>query len=532
VPPGDPLYYALKDEIKGLFRIGWCYTMILDGSLVAAFKIKGAKRTHFVISDLLTLEKNNDNKDVVNRIIDQIDETARSIGSMDIELKQINGKAVMYEGNQRMVESFKQRGYKAGGLVLYKAFSAAVQPSGKEVFAEDVCREFLMRRQHLSPQYKAKGKEGILQILHDIGRVHWSDSLAVREDKFDPNDLDELEVRDRKIVHGRFLSESLTMVPTDELIDYYYASRPPSLMLGYDDERILEALTISGPLDEKGLSEKTNQDESSLRRSIENVEKAARMIKVRKSDSLYTPDGWVYDVVDHYLPRGAAEFENRSPKESRKKIVYKFLGANGPVSLKQIEEWSHIELTEVKYTLSELEAEGKITSNVYIEGVSGRRYVRKEDLPELRMLEEQYLSQKLSNGSPFYVTLPDSDPVVKTWKDELLARFTIGLIELGADYYTLTLKSGTPVAAMQLHYEMNTLRIHDIEILDASNEEVVEAVIKEIERTAKESRKLEIQIEHISSRSVTDKLNRQQLEKFMKEGFKVTKDILHRKLGS
>jgi ATP-dependent Lhr-like helicase len=530
VPPGDPLYYALKDEIKSMFRIGWCYTIVIDGSMVAALKMKGAKKTHFIISDLLTLEKNADDKEIMNGIIDQIDETARSVGSIDIELKQINSKAIAYEGNQHIVESFKQRGYKAGGLVLYKAFSMAVQPSGKEVFAEDVCREFLMRRQHLSPQCKAKGKEGILRILHDIGRVHWSDSLALRTDRFNPNDLDELELRDRKIIHGRFLSEGLTMVPTDELLDYYYASRPPSLILGYDDERILEALTKSGPLDEKELSEKTNQDGASIRRSIENVEKAARVIKIRRDDSLYSSDGWLYDVVDHYLPKGAADFENISPKDARKRIISKFLGANGPVSLKQIEEWSHMELAEVKSTLSELEAEGRIASNVYIEGVSGRRYVRKEDLPELRMLEELYLSQKLGNGTPFYVTLPDSDPVVKTWKDELLTRFTIGLIELGADYYTLTLKSGSPVAAMQVHYEMNTLRIHDVEILGDAKEETIQAIIKEIEGTARESRKLEIQIEHITGRGVTDKLNKQQLDRFIKDGYRVTKEVLHKKL--
>jgi hypothetical protein len=184
----------------------------------------------------------------------------------------------------------------------------------------------------------------------------------------------------------------------------------------------------------------------------------------------------------------------------------------------------------VKSALSELEAEGRITSNVYIEGVSGRRYARKEDLPDLRMLEELYLSQKLTNGAPFYITLPNSDPVVKTWKDELLRRFTIGLIELGADYYTLTLKSGNPVAAMQVHYEMNTLRIHDMEILDASEEEIVQAVIREIEKTAKESRKLEVQIEHIGGRGVMDKLNKQQLERFIKVGFEVNREVLHKKL--
>jgi ATP-dependent Lhr-like helicase len=529
VPPGDPLYFALKDEIKGMFRAGWCYTVLVDGSIIASFKVKGAKKTHFIIADLSVLERNTNNKDIVYRIIDQIDETARSLGSLDIELKQINGKAVTYEGNQNIVEFFKQRGYKAGGMVLYKAFSVAIQPSGKEVFAEDVCIDFLMRRQHLSPQYKGTNKDDILRILRDIGRVHWSDSIAVRIDKFNPNDLDELEWRDHKIVHGRFLSETMTLVPVDELLDYYYASRPNSLLLGYDDERVLEVLAKSGPLDEKEISEKTNQSADSVRRSIENVEKAARVIKVRRSDPLYASDGWLYDVIDHYLPKGTAEFENRSPKESRKRIILKFLAANGPVSLRQIEEWSHMELAEVKSALSELEAEGKTTSSVYIEGVAGRRYVRKEDLSELRRLEELYLSQRLNNGPPYYVTLPNCDPVIKVWKDELLRQFTIGLIELGADYYMLTLRSGNPVAAMQMHYEMNTLRIHDMEFLNSS-EETVHAVIKEIERTAEESRKLDVQIEHISGRGVMDKLNRQQIERFFKEGFRIDKEILHKKL--
>lgn len=192
----------------------------------------------------------------------------------------------------------------------------------------------------------------------------------------------------------------------------------------------------------------------------------------------------LYDVIDHYLPNGIAEFESTNPKESRKKIILKFLAANGPVSLRQIEEWSHIEPSEIKPALSELEAEGKITSNVYIEGIAGRRYARKEDLSELRNLEELYVSQKLSGEPPYYVIVPSYDSMVRTWKDELLRRFSMGLIELGADYYMLALRSGKSAAAMQVHYDINTLRIHDMEILSDFESETTSSVIKEIEKSS------------------------------------------------
>lgn len=530
VPPGDPLYYALKDEIKSTFRTGWCYTVVLNDDLVAAFKSKGAKKKHFIITDLLIQGKQVERKEVILKIIGQIDETARCVGSLDIEVKSINEKPVTYEGNQSIVEIFKSAGYKAGGLVLYKPFSVSIQPSGKEVFAEDVCVEFLMRRQHLSPQYKGRGKDEILKVLHDIGRVEWSDSIAVRIEEFNPNDLDELKWKDQKIVHGRFLNENLTQVPTDELLEYYYASRSPSFVLGYDDQRILELLTKSGPLEEKEITARTGLDPETVRGSLENVEKAARIVRVRKGDSHYTTDSWFYDVIDHYLPSGSSQFESTSPKDARKKIILKFLAANGPVSLRQIEEWSHMELAEIKSVLSELEAEGRISSNVYVEGVAGRRYVRKEDLPELRSLEELYLSQKLTNGAPYYVTLPNYDPLIKTWKDELLRVFSIGLIELGADYYMLTLRSGKPVAAIQVHFEVNTMRIHDMELLDSLDLRIVQDVIKDIEKTAHDSRKMELQIERISGRGAQDKLNRQRVETFLENGYRLNEGILRKKL--
>lgn len=530
IPPGDTLYYSIKDEIKSLFGTAWCYTILVDGSITAVFKSKGVRKRGFIIMDLLILDKYKDNKDVLLKIIDQIDEAARSMGSLEIELKMINGKAVTYEDNQNIVDLFKARGYKVGGMVLYKAFSVAVQPSGKEVFAEQVCVEFLMRRQHLSPLYKGRSKEDVLRILHDIGPVQWTDSIAIRVEKFNPNDLDELKWHDKKVVHGRFLGENVTLVPLDELLDYYYATRPPNLLLGYDEQRVLELLNRFGPLDERGIAEKTGLDVNSVQRVIENVERSARVIRVRKGDSHYESDSWLYDVIDHYLPRGTAELERTNPKEARKRIIMKFLGANGPLSLRQIEEWSHMDLAEIKSALSELEAEGKITSGVYIGGITGRRYIRKEDLPELRTLEETYLSQKPSGEAPYYVTLPNYDPVVRTWKDELLRGFSIGLIELGADYYAITLKSGNPVAAMQVHYEMNALRIHDIELLNASDENSVNSIVKEIEKVAQESRKLEIQIEHIGGRGVQDKLNKELLEKFLQNEFKPDKDALHKKL--
>lgn len=530
IPPGDPLYYALKDEIKSTFRTGWCYTIVIGDEPVATFKSKGTKKRHFIITDLLTQGRVADKREVILKIIEQIDETARSIGSLDIEIKKINEKAVTYEGNQSIVEIFKSKGFKTGGLVLYKAFSVAIQPSGKEVFAEDVAIEFLMRRQHLLPKCRGKGKEDMLRVLRDIGRVELSDSIAVRMEEFNPNDLDELKWHDQKIVHGRFLSENLTQIPTDELLEYYYASRSPSFVLGYDDQRLLELLAGSGPLDEKQIAEKTGLAVDTLRRSLENVEKAARIIRVRKSDSAYTADGWLYDIIDHYLPNGASQFESTNPRDARKKIILKFLAANGPVSLRQIEEWSHIELAEIKSVLSELEAEGRISSNVYIEGIGGRRYVRKEDLPELRSLEELYLGQKLNNEPPYYVTLPNSDPLVKTWKDELLRTFSIGLIELGADYYLLTLRSGKPVAGIQIHYEVNTMRIHDMELSGTLDDRTAQDVIKEIEKTAHESRKMEIQIEHIGGRGAEDKLNKQQLEIFLENGYQLNKGILHKRL--
>jgi predicted ArsR family transcriptional regulator len=530
IPPGDPLYYALKDEIKGTFRTGWCYTVVLNDEPIAAFKSKGAKKRHFIITDMLINGHVADKGDVVSKIVDQIDGTARIVGSLDIELKKINEKPVNYEGNQKIVEIFKSKGYKSGGLVLYKAFSVAIQPSGKEVFAAEVLTEFLMQRQHLAPQYKGKKKEDILRILHDVGRIELSDSIAVRMEEFNPVDLDDLKWREKRIVSGRFLSDNLTQIPADELLEYYYASRSPSFVLGYDEQRLIELLSSSGPLDEKQLSEKSGLDMGTLRSSLDNIEKAARVIRLRRSGSAYAADDWLYDVIDHYLPDGPSQFESTSPKDARKKIIMKFLAANGPVSLKQIEEWSHIEIAEIKSVLSELEAEGRISSNVYIEGIAGRRYVRKEDLTELRSLEESYLSQKLNCKIPYYVTLPNCDPLIKTWKDELLRAFSIGLIELGADYYMLTLKSGKPVAAMQVHYEVNTMRIHDMELVGTLDGKTNQDIIKELEGTAKESRKMEIQIEHICGRVAEDKLNKQQLERFLESGYHLSKGILHKKL--
>jgi fructose-specific phosphotransferase system component IIB len=55
-------------------------------------------------------------------------------------------------------------------------------------------------------------------------------------------------------------------------------------------------------------------------------------------------------------------------------------------------------------------------------------------------------------------------------------------------------------------------------------------VIKEIERTAHESRKMEIQIEHIGGRGAEDKLNKQQLEIFLENGYQLNKGILHKRL--
>jgi DNA-binding MarR family transcriptional regulator len=520
----------LKDEIRSLFGTAWCYTILVDGSVVAVFKSKGVTKRSLIILDLLILDEHKDNKDLLLKIIDQIDESARSVGSLEIEVKMINGKAVTYEENQNIVSLFKVKGYKVGGMVIYKTFSVAVQPSGKEVFAEQVYKEFLMRRQHLSPLNKGRSKEDILKILHDIGPIQWTESIAARIEKFNPNDLDELKWKDRKLVHGRFLGENVTLVPTDELLDYYYATRPTNLILGYDEQQVLEKLSKSGPLDEKGIAEKTGLDSSSIKRVVENVERSARVIRVRTGDSPYESENWLLDVIDHYLPRGGAEFERTNPKESRKRIIMKFLGANGPVSLKQIEEWSHMDPAEVKSAVSELEAEGKITSSVYIGGIAGRRYARKEDLSELRALEEAYLSQKLSGEPPYYVTLPNYDPVVRTWKDELLRGFSIGLLEMGADYYAITLRSGNPVAAMQVHFEMNTLRIHDIELPNSSDENPVSLIAKEIEKMAQESRKLEIQIERMGGRGVQDKLNKQLLDRFIESGFQLVKDVLYKKV--
>jgi hypothetical protein len=58
----------------------------------------------------------------------------------------------------------------------------------------------------------------------------------------------------------------------------------------------------------------------------------------------------------------------------------------------------------------------------------------------------------------------------------------------------------------------------------------VNSIIKEMEKVAQESRKLEIQIEHMGGRGVQDKSNKGLLEVFIQNGFKLDKDALHKKL--
>ncbi|NIQ07864.1 MAG: winged helix DNA-binding domain-containing protein [Candidatus Korarchaeota archaeon] len=257
-------------------------------------------------------------------------------------------------------------------------------------YSKETCKEFVLRRLHLTPNTLGKEKGDVPTIVSDIGGLQYGGhelELFSRFTNFHSSWYD-YWFQNHTLIEGHVLRGALRIVTLDEYPSFFKATRsvarrrryqacPTSLNVNH--HLALTAIEHSGPVTPSEFKVELCKEhpdlEKSAKKLLYDLYNYGKVVRVgrRKNKPLY-------HVLDE-LP-SELDLSQTSEKEAKRWLLRTCLSIYGPFTVKDIAHWVRWRITETRNILDDVLKTGKVTE-VRVEEDQRRHFACTKDLDVL-----------------------------------------------------------------------------------------------------------------------------------------------------
>jgi uncharacterized protein YcaQ len=360
-------------------------------------------------------------------------------------------------------------------------------------FSKEKVKQFILERLHLFPKKRGKGKNDILFIVRDIGGLqdgwHFYEMLA-RMKTFQREWLLDL-IKEGKLIYGHVLRKALRIVPADEYALFFKATRSimrkkaayyrcPEKLTNLHKKALafIEKHQPIAPSEfSKLFSDIYPEHKKEARRLFYELYNFGEIIRVGLREGRPR-----YGLTEAFLPE--MNIKQVSEEDAREWLASKCLKIYGPFCAHDIAHWVGWTVRETRNVLKSLHDKGEVT-NIEVEGRTHQQWLLSEDLEYLDGIDPSYIEQD------FVRILFNDDALLLGYYRRLEETFGFGwkysMLSKGEYLRPAILFNKEIIGELTLKLYSGSSKLVAEKLVirkKFANENVLEMVIKELERIA------------------------------------------------